>query len=117
MLDALWNAISGMKAFQRKVDVTSNNIANVDTDGFKKSRVTIQEDESGNPQAVADKVTLSGHKIREMNEDGTSERETSNVDLTEEIVDLIVSERSFEANAKSAQAADELLGTLMNIKV
>ncbi|MCL4463768.1 MAG: flagellar basal body protein, partial [Firmicutes bacterium] len=36
MLRSLWNAASGMRAQQEKIDVTANNIANVNTTGFKK---------------------------------------------------------------------------------
>lgn len=42
--------------------------------------------------------------------------EGSNVDLVTEMVDQIVSQRSFEANIKPIQAADEMLGTLLDLK-
>lgn len=32
---AFYSAVTGMKAFQQELDITSNNIANVDTAGFK----------------------------------------------------------------------------------
>jgi flagellar basal-body rod protein FlgG len=38
MMRALWTAASGMAAQQANVDVISNNLANVNTTGFKKSR-------------------------------------------------------------------------------
>lgn len=37
MLRCMYSAQSGLKAFQQKMDVTANNIANVSTNGFKKS--------------------------------------------------------------------------------
>lgn len=43
MLKALQNAASGMEAQQRKLDVVSNNIANVGTTGYKASRAEFQE--------------------------------------------------------------------------
>ena len=42
MLRALSTAASGMKAQQTKLDVTANNIANVNTPGFKKTRVDFE---------------------------------------------------------------------------
>lgn len=39
----MYSGISGMKNFQTKLDVIGNNIANVNTYGFKKSRVTFQD--------------------------------------------------------------------------
>jgi len=43
MIRALWTAASGMEAQQLNVDVIANNLANVNTVGFKKSRVDFQD--------------------------------------------------------------------------
>lgn len=43
MLRSLWNAASGMKAQQEKIDVTANNIANVNTTGFKKKTTVFHD--------------------------------------------------------------------------
>jgi len=43
MLKSLYSGVSGMKGFQTKLDVIGNNIANVSTVGFKKSRVMFQD--------------------------------------------------------------------------
>lgn len=40
MLRGLWNAASGMRAQQTKIDVVANNIANVNTTGYKKKDVS-----------------------------------------------------------------------------
>ncbi|GGK13702.1 flagellar basal-body rod protein FlgG [Caldalkalibacillus thermarum] len=43
MLRSMYSAVSGMRGFQTKLDVIGNNIANVNTVGFKKSRVMFQD--------------------------------------------------------------------------
>lgn len=43
MLRSLYSGVSGMKNLQTKMDVISNNIANVNTVGFKSSRVMFQD--------------------------------------------------------------------------
>lgn len=43
MMRSLFTGISGLKAHQLKMDVISNNIANVNTVGYKKSRITFQD--------------------------------------------------------------------------
>lgn len=43
MLRALWTASSGMQAQQLSVDTISNNLANVNTTGFKKARAEFQD--------------------------------------------------------------------------
>lgn len=42
--------------------------------------------------------------------------EGSNVDIASEMVEQIVDQRAFEANLKPIRAADEMLGTLLDIK-
>ncbi len=43
MMRALWTAASGLEAEQMKMDVLSNNLANVDTNGFKQSRADFED--------------------------------------------------------------------------
>lgn len=43
MLRSLYSGVSGLKNFQTKLDVIGNNIANVNTFGFKKGRVTFKD--------------------------------------------------------------------------
>lgn len=43
MLRAMYSGISGLKNFQTKLDVIGNNIANVNTYGFKKGRATFSD--------------------------------------------------------------------------
>ncbi|HET7616211.1 MAG TPA: flagellar hook-basal body complex protein, partial [Bacillales bacterium] len=43
MLRSMYSGISGMKNFQTKLDVIGNNIANVNTYGYKKGRVTFKD--------------------------------------------------------------------------
>ncbi|WP_411955454.1 flagellar basal body rod protein FlgG [Alkalibacillus sp. S2W] len=43
MIRSFYTGISGMSGFQEKLDVTSNNIANVNTFGFKKGRQTFAD--------------------------------------------------------------------------
>ena len=43
MIRALWTAASGMESQQKNIDVVANNLANVNTAGFKKSRADFQD--------------------------------------------------------------------------
>ena len=42
--------------------------------------------------------------------------EMSNVDLTEQFTDMIVTQKGFQASSKSIQTADTLLETVLNLK-
>ena len=43
MMRALWTASSGMKAMQFNVDTISNNLANVNTNAFKKEKAEFED--------------------------------------------------------------------------
>lgn len=43
MIRSLWTASTGMEAQQLKMDIISNNLANVNTAGFKRSRASFQD--------------------------------------------------------------------------
>lgn len=43
MLRSLYSGVSGMRSFQTKMDVIANNIANVNTTGFKSGRANFQD--------------------------------------------------------------------------
>ena len=43
MMRSLFSAVSGLRAHQARMDVIGNNVANVNTPGFKSSRATFQE--------------------------------------------------------------------------
>ena len=43
MIQSLYDGVSGLRSEQVAMDVTGNNIANVNTTGFKSGRVTFKE--------------------------------------------------------------------------
>ena len=43
MMRSLYSGVSGLKTHQVRMDVIGNNIANVNTEAFKSSRVTFSE--------------------------------------------------------------------------
>lgn len=60
MLKSLYSGVSGMKGFQTKLDVIGNNISNVNTVGFKKSRVMFQDILSQNIAGATAPTTRNG---------------------------------------------------------
>ena len=43
MMRSMFSGVSGLRTHQTKMDVIGNNIANVNTVGFKSGRVTFEE--------------------------------------------------------------------------
>ncbi len=115
-ISGLFSSLSGMAAQERKVAATAHNVANVDTDGFKATRVVLEEAEAGGVVARAGTVDTPGPLALEQTAGGERLVELSNVDLTVEMPALLLARRAYQANVKVAQAGDEMLGTLLDIK-
>jgi len=116
MISSINSNLSALVAFGKKMGVTSNNIANVNTDGFKKSRAVLNEGHTGEVRALIEQIDTPG-PVHTVIEDGVAtEKEMSNVDLTREIPELIPTKRAYEANLKAIKTQDEMLGALVDLK-
>lgn len=113
MISSIYNNISAIFAFGTKMGVRANNLANVNTDEFKKSRVDIVETSHGNVGTEIRKVDTPGSLYSEPGD--PTIRETSNVDIAEEIVQTIPTQYGYEANLKMISAYDEMLGSIIDI--
>ena len=60
MMMSMFSSVSGLKAHQTRMDVIGNNIANVNTVGFKASRATFQEIFSQTLASASSPDALSG---------------------------------------------------------
>jgi flagellar hook protein FlgE len=114
MSSALGTALGALRAFETKLDVNANNIANLHTDKFKKSRVELQESSSGGVKVTITQQNTPGISLG-VNERTGEERESSNVSLEEEIVEQMVTQYAFKANVLTVKTADEMHKTLLDI--
>ncbi len=64
MISALWTSATGMHSQQTNIDTISNNLANVNTTGFKKSRVNFEDlmyqnlNQPGTPNAQGEEIPV-----------------------------------------------------------
>ncbi|MDH4188102.1 MAG: flagellar basal body protein [Nitrospira sp.] len=116
MISAIHTALSGMTAFTRKIEVTAHNVANVNTDGFKKAHTDFVEVSAGGVEAIVQQDDSPGSRVPVNSSSGAAQRELSNVNLGEEAVSMILSQRGFEANLKVLHTSDHLLGSVLDIK-
>ena len=114
MISSVNSSISALHAFKTKLGVTANNIANVNTDEFKKSRATLKEGVNGGVQVEVDRVDTPGHRYQELQGDQMVEIESSNVNLEEELPNLMVTQHAYKANLKVLQTYDQMLGSLLD---
>lgn len=112
MISGIGSSLAGLFAFGSKLSAAAHNVANVNTDGYRKTTATIAEGEKGLPVVAYGKPNVPPQVIREP--DGiTGER--SNVELSEEFTRMMISLRGYEANIKTLKTEDEMIGTLIDI--
>lgn len=109
---AVNNSFSALRALATRQNVTANNIANSESKSFKKSNVVLEEGPTGAVTAKTQPVSTPGTMINQA--DGTLE-ESSNVDLTQEIVSTIPTKHAYEANLKALQTSVEMEDSVLNL--
>jgi flagellar hook protein FlgE len=114
MISPLDSGLSALSAFSAKMSATADNVANVNTDGFKKNRTIFAEGPFGGTEADIEPVDTPGNSEQVTANGNISGVEASNVDLTEELTGSISTRTGYEANLKTVQTCDEMLGTLLN---
>ena len=115
MLYSISSSLSAVQAYAEKMRVTSNNVANVGTDKFKKSRAMLVEGPESNVHVEINRIETPGPTVTEVHEGSISQRELSNVDLAEEIPQTIPTQRGYEANLLTINTKDEMLKSIIDI--
>ena len=117
------SSLSALKAFEDKTQVTAHNVANVNTDEFKRSRADLVEDTQGGVRVEISKPGSpekgnfrTEERQRTVTENEQNEpKELSNVEIAEEMVNSMTTERFYSANTKMVQADDEMKGTVIDM--
>jgi flagellar basal body rod protein FlgG len=104
-------SLAALSAYGAQIANAAHNVANVNTDGYKKTVATVSEDDAGLPKVNLVKSSSPGPMIQV---DGLS-RETSNVNLAEEIPQMIIAQRAYEANIRAFKAQDETFKSTLDI--
>ncbi len=115
MISPLASGISAISAFSVKMNVIANNIANLNSDGFIKSRTTLKEGRFGGVEPDVSQVNASGHTQPIAENGGARQADASNVDLAEEFTESLSTQSGYKANLKVMQAYDDMLGNLLDM--
>ena len=126
---AFYPALTAMSAFGVGLQATAHNLANVLTAGFKAGRVTYADlpNQAGvraqgpEKQAVSGPLVPYGPGLPPLA--GQSPAllaagfvEGSTTDVATEMVNLIITSRAYQANAKVVPTVDSMLGTVVNLR-
>jgi flagellar hook protein FlgE len=107
--------ISSINANQTFMDNSANNIANLNTNNFK-STDTIIKSSNDNVEAFSLKKIVDINKIN--NTQNINEiNKVSETNLTKEMIDQINIENTTKVNLQSIRTQNNMLGSLLDIKV
>ena len=106
-MNTLAIALSGMQAAQTQLNVTAQNIANLQTPGYQEERTDFVELSGGGVSTSVERIPTSSS--------GATGPEGSNVDLAQQMVNLSLARQAFRANAEVARVANSLTGTLLDM--
>ena len=115
MIPIISSNLSALRAFGKKMAVIANNVANIKSEGFKKSRAVFKEGTANDVSLEISTVENPGPLVP-VEEDGkTVLKETSNVELAQEIPQASLTKTYYQANLVVLNEEDEMLGTLLDI--
>ncbi|MDA8084888.1 MAG: flagellar basal body protein [Nitrospiraceae bacterium] len=92
-------SVSALLAYEKKLGVTANNIANMNTENFKPSEAATNESPHGGVYVTIRQLDLP------------------EVDIAKEMVDLMIAKNGIQANIKGIQTGDEITRSILDIRV
>ncbi|MDR2893144.1 MAG: flagellar basal body protein [Deltaproteobacteria bacterium] len=126
MQSLLNTSVSALGAFGVGMQVTADNIANINTPYFKAGRAYY---ETG-PQGYGNRVGEISHDISpgpaipalppdtiDISPTAGALREGSNVSLEREAIQMVSLENAYSANAMVVRTTDDIMGVVLDMKV
>ena len=125
---AMYPSLTAFNAFAVGLQSTAHNLANVLTEGFKAGRVTYADlpRQAGVSARGPEKMSTPGPLApygpglpptgRTSAAIPAGFAEGSNTDIATEMVNLIVTSRAYQANAKVVPTVDSMLGMVINLR-
>lgn len=106
------SSISGIQAAFHTLNVSAHNTANMNTDGFKKQRVSLSE---GNHKMVTVNVIESSEPGPMYHHANGTIAEASNVDISEEALTQMSAKHLLSANIAALKTSEEMQKGLLDI--
>lgn len=91
-------ARSGLQAAQARLGAAAHNIANMQTEGFKRETVSAQAAPQGGVVVSISQAAQAGS------------------DLTQDVVDQMSAQNAFLANVQVLKTADQMVGSLLDAR-
>jgi len=136
IFDALDISASGLIAERTRMDVTSQNLANAQSSGYRRQDVVLREQGGGFANVLGQAIGAAdgagrGVEVAEVTTDRSAQRRVydpghpdadaqgyvslPNVNPVTEMVDLISASRGYEANVTAMQAAKQMFSRTLDL--
>ena len=136
LFDALDISASGLIAERTRMDVTSQNLANAQSSGYRRQDVVLRESGGGFANVLGQAIGASGDsrrgvEVAEVTTDQAEQRrvydpghpdadaqgyvELPNVNAVTEMTDLISASRAYEANVTAMNTAKQMFSKTLEI--
>ena len=114
-MHSLNSNISAIMAFGRKMAVHADNVANINSNGFKKNRAILKEGPDRNVTVDIERIDPSARPVPEISKDEVVQNESSDVDLATEVTEMMITQNGYQANSAFIKNQEELIGTILDL--
>jgi flagellar basal-body rod protein FlgC len=117
----MMQAVQGMELQSKRMGISSENISNVDTPGYRRKLLTVSPQQTTGDQFMETRVRLDQSEgVRSFDPehpmaDADGYVTMSNVSLVTELADMREANRSYEANLNSFQQARTMYRSLLDV--
>lgn len=110
--------VNALKAYGIRQQVNAHNVANVNTDGFRPSRATMEEMRDQNGVRVQEvkkeEENLRSEREQQDTRAQRNEKEPSRTDLVTEFTQMLENKNAYNANAQAIRVNDQMSGEIIN---
>lgn len=117
----MMQAVSGMQLQSKRIDVSSQNVSNADTPGYRRKILSIEQAPTAADAFIATRVDLDETEGERSYDpasplaDAEGYVTASNVSLVTEMADMREANRGYEANLNSFRQARSMYQSLLDI--
>jgi flagellar basal-body rod protein FlgC len=117
----MMQAVTGMQLQSKRIDITSQNVSNADTPGYRRKILSVEQAPTAADAFIATRVDLDETEGERSYDpaspmaDAEGYVTASNVSLVTEMADMREANRGYEANLNSFRQARSMYQSLLDI--
>ncbi|WP_456387343.1 flagellar basal body protein [Desulfolithobacter sp.] len=115
MISGVQSAFSGLQASGVRITAVASNVANMNTEGYRRARVLFEEQKTGGVLAVPERVDGSEVSIQMEAPFGLEMVEHSSTDPSRELSDMRQARAMYQAQMKTISAEQAKMDSVLDI--